>query len=187
MLVLLAVSLRDPDRCGINLGADEFGTDASLASEWACMTCQDLRNNPDATALDALTKDDGAITIDAATLGTQCGMSALTLHARICTCDWYETCGGGSNTEVCFLGLCAGARTCGTPCPSRFCRALAQIERSAFHSDGLYAHARVLLYVVSIGYYYAGAAALVIGARRSTRTRSTWPRSTSRCRAAAAG
>jgi hypothetical protein len=35
--------------------------------------------------------------------------------------------------------------------PSRFCRALVQIERSTFHSYGLDAHSRVLLCAASTG------------------------------------
>ncbi len=37
--------------------------------------------------------------------------------------------------------------------PSNFCRAFSQLDRSTFHSYGIDAHARVLLCVVSTGYY----------------------------------
>ena len=41
--------------------------------------------------LAALTSSD--LDTDGLTLGAECSLSAMVIHSRVCTCDWYETCG----------------------------------------------------------------------------------------------
>ena len=49
-------------------------------------------------------------------LGAECSITVLEVTARICTCEWYETCGGGGdNSFELFGAVLYSYKKCGTP------------------------------------------------------------------------